>query len=408
MSGRTAKRRRREQAATASTPTPAPALPQTTEQPVPDPRDEPAPFETRVQEATELVNALAQTLLEDLDPIKGGFGPWTDQLPDKERALISEYLFASVQGLSHALLSASLQVDVLNERSTADDTWLRAVWKTISETVTRATSNHYLAASKRGPIERRRDLQKGLAVEHGFYHLAQATDRLAACIIGIAGLNIEIIRADWSHIEGAVNPANKRHEGFLQPAGTPGRAAQDAVLKHISNAVSEGPNDWLPWLLRQRNTMAHRAPKMTWNLMVEGDHGNTRMVTPLYRQPGWSEVEAMVRNKERINSPDDLLLMQDTAKVLEALVQDTAHLVRAALLQLTDLWAQRKTNPTLIQQPVQQWKNVLTTEVLHFPGYDLPRLKVQGDRLYVNPANGHRLRASKVMEADSDYWHGDK
>lgn len=150
--------------------------------------------------------------------------------------------------------------------------------------------------------------------------------------------------------------------------------------------------------------MSHRAPKMTWNLMVTDALANTVLVTPLYRQPGWSEVEAMVRKADPVDAVDQLLLMQDTRAVLEHLLQDVIELVRTSTAALTDLWSERNSNPALIKQPATQWKKVLSTEALNFPGYDLPPLKPQGNNLHVNPKDARRLLASKVLEDDAEYW----
>ena len=101
------------------------------------------------------MSALARQMLDDLDPTDGGFGWWAGYMDQRRIALISEYVLSSVNGLSHSLIDASLQAEIYAERRTADDFWLRSVWKSVGENIPNASPHDFLGAQMRGLRERR-------------------------------------------------------------------------------------------------------------------------------------------------------------------------------------------------------------------------------------------------------------
>jgi hypothetical protein len=361
-------------------------------------------FEDRVLAATSVTSALAVRMHEELDPTKGGFGWWSGYMDPRRIALLSEYLLSSVNGLAHSLIDASLQAHVYGERRTADNFWLRNVWESVPRTIPNPTPHDFLAAQKRGLRERRRDREGDLAAEHFFYHLAQAMDRLAACMIGVGALHCDIVGADWKDIEQATKRVETGGRRSLDDHGTPGRAAQEKLLRVVAEAVSTGPTDWLPWMLDFRDVNAHRAPKMSWNLMTGSGRRSDSMTTPFYLQPRWPAVEAMVNAPVDATDARHILLLRDPLATMYGFLDQVVEVVATASASMLDLWTRRRAEPTLLVQPGVQWKTVMERPQLGFNGFTQDVLKVQATEVYLHPDNAKRLQASKVMDADADFW----
>jgi hypothetical protein len=89
----------------------------------------------------------------------------------------------------------------------------------------------------------------------------QALDRLAAAVVIIGGFEVkDAVGVDWRNIETiAEDLAKGSTKQRLQPPGSKGRAAQEALVAPVQNWPPFGPTDWLPWMRDTRNGMTHRA-----------------------------------------------------------------------------------------------------------------------------------------------------
>ncbi|GAW48099.1 MULTISPECIES: hypothetical protein [unclassified Nocardioides] len=364
---------------------------------------ESASWEDRVEPGTKAAGALLSAMHADLDDVLGGFGWWSGYTDQRRVALLSEYLMSSISGVSHALASASLQATTLAEKQFADAMWIHTRCLDVARTNPAASNDDFLASIQRGPSERRRMTEIEAAREHVFFHLAQTMDRLAASIIGVAALHVDIIRADWNDIRYALRRMDNGGKRPLDDPGTDGRLAQEDLLKVIRSAVVVGPVNWMEWMLRQRDTAAHRAPKTSWMLLVSGGAPDPRTVFPFYRQPGWSEVEAMASTGVN-GGPNDLLIMREPQQIVDHFVEHVTGVVEAAMIAMKSLWDRRRRERTLLVQPGVQWPNVMEHIALQFDGFDASPLHVVGETIFTSPETSTRMSASKVMDSDRAFW----
>lgn len=408
MSGRQARARRKKNAVrpAASTRSKPREAPDSDRTPAAGEREGLAAHEASVQPATLAVQRLYDEMDGDLDLENGGFVWWHGYTDAKRVTLISEYMMASLQGVGSGLLAASLQVEIHRQRVTADTHWIQTQWSALSKQVARPEADDFIRVIRRGPRERVRAAEMGQAAEHAFYHLAQVLDRLAACLIGVAGLKADIVGAAWSTVERAVRSMGTTSTKILYELDMPGRQAQENLLTGVMRQASRGPSDWLPWLLRQRHTLAHRAPKMEWSLLARDRRGGTKLVTPFPAQPGWSDVEAFVRNNPA-EGLADMLLMEDPHETLVEFLKQTTELSVVLLNELLCLWRMRRSDTRLIIQPGEQWPAVMGAVALEFDGFGVAAIDVvdgPGSAMYIAPQHGRRFRASKVMDDASGFW----
>ncbi len=151
-------------------------------------------YEKRVHLAANALDQFANQLLDDLDIDNGGFRWWKDHCDWKRRALIADYLIASVRGASLALTAASLAADVVRTTAAAESDALREA-SAIARSKNNPSIHDFAAAIPRDHVARRRMTTMTASVEHCLFHLGQVLDRLAAVIIIVGGFGEENIFA---------------------------------------------------------------------------------------------------------------------------------------------------------------------------------------------------------------------
>ena len=57
------------------------------------------------------------------------------------------------------------------------------------------------------------------------------------------------------------------------------------------------------------------------------------------------------------------MLPEDGAKTLRRLVESTTRVVEETSSYLIDLWQRRRTDPTLLEQPAEQWPEVTRADL---------------------------------------------
>jgi hypothetical protein len=87
---------------------------------------------------------------------------------------------------------------------------------------------------------RRRALVITQSAESCFFHLGQALDRLAAAVIIVGGFEVkDAVKVDWGDVEEIADDVAKGStKQRLQPLGSKGRAAQDALA--LDSGASRG------------------------------------------------------------------------------------------------------------------------------------------------------------------------
>jgi hypothetical protein len=242
------------------------------------------------------------------------------------------------------------------------------------------------------------------AADHCFHHLVQGLDRLAVCIAVTGALRVKLLKFHWDELDKfAKERAGKGNDLYRQSAA--GESEQQALLSLvIDEAAKHGPTDWLPWLLRARNTVTHRPPK-TWFTLVTSDRTRpTGFTRPFHRQPDWPEMEALLTSRQG-SGFFEMILNDEPASTLDGLTRSVCGLVEVLAKRCTSLVLKRRANPSLLVQHGHQWVDYFNQPLLNFPGYGTPP-KARLDRVdvHVNPELGVRMRAFRMLDTRAGDW----
>jgi hypothetical protein len=262
-----------------------------------------------------------------------------------------------------------------------------------------------MASVVRGTAEQKRSHLMRLYRERALASLATSLDRLAAVVVIVAGIKTELLKVDWDRLEKVASAANQNIPSGLRdpyaPAGSTGRARQNALLGMALEWGQYGPTDWLPWLRKSRNTAVHRATRLDWQVTVKARPGADDVVTLFWRQPEWSDTEAMLRHEG--SQFDGILLPQRPEDILDGLRGSTNRLVTRITDEASRLWLDRRNDPSLIVQNGGVWPQVESSRALRFPGYGTP-VTIRAREVLVAPDLARRLKAAKILEADRPAW----
>lgn len=198
--------------------------------------------------------ALGDEIVDDLDKAVHGIGWWKayQDLDPQTRILLSDYLAACARAIPDNLVEA--QVERLEHDHAAED-----FRKWLSRGVT---------SGERSTVEPPRSSYEELAIHRVQTHLAgvlrawgSALDCVGGCIIGVAGLPSNLVKAD---LDTALKFLAKESPG-------------DQVLTQLQADLQQaeavaGPAGWRDWLLGMRNTYVHRGRRnVTWSGNLEGN-----------------------------------------------------------------------------------------------------------------------------------------
>lgn len=353
---------------------------------------DPEDYERRVAPATDALDVFGSRLVGELDEQNGGFSCWVGHSDWKTLAILSDYLIQSINGVDEALLSASLAAKTHREAAHSQDH--------VFKQAIRAGGSPFPFDAR----ARRRALTITSSAEECFFHLGQALDRLSAAVFIIGGFEVNnIVKVDWGNLEEA---AAELHGGSAreryQPAGSNGRAAQEALVIPVRDWLQYGPTDWLQWLRETRNGTTHRA--VARKLVVPTS--DKRFVRLLYRQPLWSEVQSLVFGARPPQSPFwDAFIPAASEDILDGLVDSTTQLVAAITQTMDTCWSARGADPQMIVQHGRQWQNIEPAGPMsNFPGYGTP-ITVASKNMAVNPLDGRRMQAARLMDDRRPDWY---
>lgn len=381
-------------------------------------------YERRVQLATTALDEFAQQLLRDLDiDGGGGFRWWKGHSDWKRLALIADYLIASVQGASFALMAASLAADVARTNAVAESDALREAFAMVSSTKN-PSIHDFAAAIPRDRAARRRGRTVTSSIEHCLFHLGQVLDRLAAVIIIVGGFGVEnVFRADWkwvtdladdltggSGVKKRRRKATRRHKATssliatvepVEPVGSDGRNVQMNLFSPVLRAADHGPTEWLEWMRETRNGLTHRPPIREISGLT-GDGG----VRVLFRHPKWSEVEAFAFGPQPGEEPmAGVVLLKSIADVLDGLCTSMNSYAAAIIQAALECWNARKAEPGIIIQHAVQWQSPEPAEPpSNFPGYGDDIRLADESIVVTHPSEARRWQAARVFDARRHEW----
>jgi hypothetical protein len=360
-------------------------------------------YEKRVAAATERLADFYAQLVGELDEQNGAFPWWSGHSDWKTLTLLADYLLQSVQGAEDALLSASLAAQVHRQMVFAEGEALRAASSAVAKSG-KTDAESFIAATPRDAQARRRARTITSSAEECFFHLGQTLDRLGVAAIIVGGFEVsKVTGLYWSTLQqiadslNAGNPTNP----VLQPAGTAGRTAQEALVAPVLGWHQFGAPDWLPWMRDTRNLVTHRGTGTKF--IVAAGKQLTRL---FYKQPKWSELQSLVFGGKPPKKPFfDSFISCASADILEGLCDSTTKLVEALVLSMVTCWNARKANSAMIVQHGTQWPVIEPTQgISAFPGYGA-NLQPSGDKLVMNPLDAQRWTAARAADARLADWY---
>lgn len=329
---------------------------------------------------------LKETLSVDL--ATGGFTWWQNYLDRKRVVLASDYLLASCSQVAHHFAHTAWQNRVFNEAWFPERQWLRRQLKT----------GDIQAMQMRTEADEERLVKIEASVTSFFQAFGSMLDCLAALTIGITGIGVDLVRADW----GTLLTARGGKGNLLLPEGTSGRSVQSVALDRVLKAAEAGPAGWLSWALAMRNLLLHRAGRLEIRHFYRPKRASElEYVLLLPRDPQLTEIEALLLGL----GVRSLVLQEHAGDVMAGLITRLNGLLTETCGALTDVWTARRADPALISQPEKQWKEMFPEKrpLSSFAGFSV-QVPVPEGEMRVSAELGERLIAAKVMDGERDFW----
>jgi hypothetical protein len=365
------------------------------------------PYERRVEPARSSLDAFRNRLLHELDQRDGAFRWWQGFSDWKTLNMIADYLLQSLAGASEALVSASFAAQIHREAATTHSETLNATWRRVAATG-ETDPRVFMEAIPNDAATRTQRLRITQSAEQCCFHLGQTLDRLAAALIIVGGFEFrEVAKVYWSDIT--------KHTGLLdelasptpykrprvEPPDSPGRSIQEALLSPFRRPTDFGEPGWLDWMRETRNAMTHRSPAVKIDLLTK----DLRVVRLFYREPKWSELQALVFGPAPTGELLDIYIQRPSTDVLDGLCDSTTALTVALTHGMTTCWDTRKKDAGLIIQHGCQWPTVRPTPASTFDGYgeDLSH-SVQTNTVASNELEGLRWSAARVTDDRRRDW----
>jgi hypothetical protein len=344
---------------------------------------------------------LRDEILGDLSPQSPyGVSWWAPHPGTSRRILISDQLFACAHSAADNLIEAGLH-------------WLEFIDYSERESNRLAHAVTIRGGEPRVSLPRRNSPLDDAELHFARLHmlgvvrsLAGALDCVAGTIIGVTGLPLGILKADFgqlrSYQKARVLPLPRPVAGPLEQFHT----SFAETLERIIAAV--GTAGWLDWTLAFRHMLVHRGRRAEMAEFIPrepmlygpGDKPiiRVRLVTHLPEDPARSQIEVF---RDPGITP---VLGEDAEQTISGLIRSTTRLVDQVGAELLTLWRWRRAHPGIVTQPAVQWRDGASTVRLEFAGYAPGSHPYNPTMLVGNPVLGHRLLAAALDDAHRAEW----
>jgi len=220
--------------------------------------------------------------------------------------------------------------------------------------------------------------------------IGSVLDCMAAVVVGVLGLPLNILTADFGRLLRKYDQANP----FPGPVWSSNfHAVLHAELRRV------GPAGWYDWALGFRNMLVHRARRTRmFNLVPRPlplvDQYDFPIVLAyavrlLPREPSLSDIETLRTDQTMLS-----VLTEHESITLNGIFESTRALVEVAIKEVLDIWKKRRDEPKAVPQPKEQWPIVPSGSPCGFAGYAPGAEVVTPDRIHAHPDAVHRLRAA--------------
>jgi hypothetical protein len=324
---------------------------------------------------------LGDEIVADLDTKVHGIGWWATYsvIDRKTQILLSDYLVACVRAIPSNLVEA--QVERLELDHAVED---YRKWMGRGAQLGR----RFTVKPPQGPYEEL-SLRRVEAHTAGVLRAwGSALDCLGGCIVGVAGLPTDLVRADLGKARDCLDRQSKDSPVL------------DRLKAGLEQAEAQaGPAHWRDWLLGMRHTMVHRGRRtVTWTAIL-GKTGISDFTLQLPVSPELTDVEAAIRAGGWMAAS----FAVPAAEFLDQFRDTVGTYVSEASKLLAELWRRRRADPGLLTQSPRQWKQPqgLINPVPAFHGFpNLTQSNRQFTALDVGVETDLRLKAAGLTARD--------
>lgn len=354
-------------------------------------------FDSAVGADVPSAGRLFKEIFSDLDTTSFGIS-WWQSLPVEERILISDYLYQCADGIEKNLVEAKLHyLEWLDARDRQNN-------RIVDGIKFRPNGEPYFKhPSSNAPIDDLPNRLEGLNLCGFFRGIGSSLDCLGAVIIGVLGL-------DTSLRHSSINIA-ERVLSDVKASGSLGTHLQIDFRDFFQSVKkSTGPEDWLDWADQYRNMFVHRGRRITHNQVhpreprLYDSTGNwiPRATSTLHlaKYPDKSDAETLIKL--------NMVLNEDADTTFKGVFRSTRELEEAICKRLLSIWEQRRTNPSLIEQPEGQWSDKKLRKCV-FVGYHPNAEPLNPNEITGNPVLFNRMLAASADDAHrADIWANSK
>ena len=341
---------------------------------------------------------LEQAILNDLheSPPFGIFW-WDSRMNPAHRILISDQLYTCVTSVSENLTEAGLHwLEFLNSRD-RENSLISIDWENGQPLPKRSRPENALQALT--------SQMTTLHVTGVARALSSALDCLAATIVAIIAMPLEILTAGFKRVRQHLEKIRKKDVSSLTEHEN--RHAEFSE-KFEESIVQSGPLGWVDWLLDYRNMLVHRGRRIQIGQIVPSEVLDSKcfparplQITHLPRDPKRSDVQVL-RDLEGL---DKTLLTEDAGTTLKGLIKSTSNLAEAIAKELDRFWTWRRNHPNAMVQPTKQWQE--SNSATEFSGYKPGEfsLAFSSSLAQLHPDLAKRLRAAAVDDQNRRRWN---
>lgn len=350
------------------------------------------PPNTWTMRACNEVSTLEESILGDLDEIDGGIRWWSGHdLATETRCGLSDYLIDAVRGISKHLSMADFYLEEYSRKRTSADFLLRGRM--------RNNGGDPIGRGLDLPKDQQTDLQLQSFVYAFFNAASSVLDTLAGTVIGVAGLNLPLVKADLAKFApfsmGTDYPSRKTRVGKSLHPEPAAQALQLALVRSFRTSLMvAGPEGWHIWLDHKRNQLTHRGGRLQLVAFPRRGRGlDTERFLLLDRDPDLTTVQGFNRDSSTIET---MYLLEDELTTMTGLLKSLNSTVIGTVVAAKNLWENRRAAPLLITQPSTQWHEPQNSS--GFNGYQpLPDLLKALNAVLVSPTDSTRLNASQAL-----------
>jgi len=339
------------------------------------------------------IRTLRAEIFNDFDTKVCGVGWWAhhQRLDKKLRILISDQLWQSLSSVQDNVIEAKLHLLELLDLWDQEDRLMKNAVQIVNGEPRLLIPERAFAKD---------DLPNHFADMHLkglFGSLSSSIDCVAAGIVGVMGVRQRLIETGYSGL--------RRH--LRQEFNYANEAQKNLPVRLDEIESSAGPSGWLTWLLDYRNMALHRGRRIRMSQVSPRPAGvlthrgedilRTDINHTLVSNPAVSEIESL---KDRFLQP----LTERGEVTLNEVIKSTTFFIEEVAKYLIDAWKARRENPTLIEQPAEQWPKIRDGEHRAFSGYEPGSLNVRADTIYSSEAMVTRMRAASLDGDNIEFW----